>query len=1088
MRKIGTILILLVAMATSLVFEFEAKAQQDPATAIALSRELNKMQWFALSFYLLDREMAKRPESKDLFLVQKAQTYFAQGKAKQAELIINKIPSTSTAYMYSRLVLGMGAFQKGDCNMAKIPLKAYLENAVKNLPKPNEKGKIKEYQTAIAYLKAACEKLGDAKGAAEAMNYVTILREYWAKLANNGKEPAQQNKNEKILMTAQAILDTVENMKKNGKEGWKEQAQAQIKPLTELYWNTQYLPMAAVEKGRAYCLLERYEDGFKEIKKFIRSIKGLDDWYKENNQVYMAPAAKAYVWLGFCALGLGDKASDDAEKKKQYNLAAKCFIKFFTNYEPKKSPQTKKAVLGFNQAKDALAKLGEKVSLPQGIELPASKLDQTQADALFMQKKYKEAIPLYLELLRSPGARTSPQAPDLIMKLAYCYARNDDRIEAMALVGYEAECFPDADPTSAALLNVGTTFWNAYKAATNPEQKKELMNDAIWVYKIFLTTCPTNDYADEVALQIANVAYKNATDMALEANKMPLGPEKIKKNEEARNAFKDAIPAYQYIVDNFLHTDIGKSSAFYLGCCYTNSRQYKKGADVYLKFAEAEINREKKDKRDLGQVADSKIRAAENYVQCAISLDKEAKKLLADAENAPEGKPADGQDGENEKEKAPGAPETAEELKNKAAEKEAEAKKYFLLAIQHANELLNAWVKPDGPLANVTAGKQKKKLEKAMARAYNLIPWAYDGSKDTENAIRAFATYIKKYPDDKGIPKSMARLGMLYVEDGKPNEAAQVFNTLTAKYPEEGKKVLPKMARTMYDLAKYDKAIAAVQKIFEKKPDNVSVGNLRWIAKNLSDCGGKHLKEGSALALQACDILRKKLDPPNWTDWMGKQKGKEIAADQAAQEKWIKILKEQINVYAATAGYWSENYAKAEKALTTVLANPNTPYFFEASFLRAKARRKQKKYQLALDDYAEISKTILGNKNLARSLFFKTQALTGDTYVEMKEFGKAANAYSMAAMALLAKDASPDNAAGASEDEKKTDPAELKKQDIWLQHATFMLASCLKATQQTDGIEKWAKAYRKRFPTGKFRGKIASPPAPEVALQEAGTK
>ena len=1078
MRKIKTILVALAVCGTTFPI-FHAQAQDTPAATIALSRKLNEMQWYDLSFYLLDREMAKHPESKDLFLVQKAQVYFAQGKVKQAEAIINKIPASSNAYLYSRLVLGMGAFMKGDYKTAKIPLLAYLETASRNLPNPGEKGKINEYLTAVAYLTEACKKIGDTKGVLKAKEYLKKLRDHIIPKKPEDKA-APTNKYEDTLMTAKAILDTAEEKKKNGMEGWKTEVQAQIKPLKEVYWagpSSPYMPSAALEVGRAYCLLGRYKDAFDEIAKYMQSIRGLDQWYKENNQIYMAPAARAYIWLGYAALGLGDQATEEADKKKQYNTAAKCFIKFLKDYEPKKSPVAKKAVEGFNKAKDALAKLGEDVKLPPGVELPSSGFDMTKADALFSQKKYAEAIPIYLELLKSPGARTSPQAPALLAKLAYAYAQNNDRIEAMALAKYAAECFPENDATAQVLLTVGTTFWKAYQKATNPEEKEALRQDAVRIYKVFLKTCPTNNYADEIALQIANVQYKKATELALAANKMPPSPEKIKKNEEAREAFKEAIPAYQYIVDNFLHTDIGKKSAFYLGCCYTNSRQFLKGAEVFLKFAEAEANREKKDKRDLGQVADAKVRAAENYAQYAVGLDKEARKLLKDAENAPS---APAEPTEEAKPKKDG-PKTAEDLKAEAAKKKEEAQKYFMEAVEQIKELTTKWIKPGGYLANVPAGAQKTKLDKALRRAYALVGWAYDGAGDAKNAIAYFTAYIAKYPDGKGVPKAMARLGMLYVEAGKPNEAAQVFNTLTTKFPEEGKKVLPKMAKIMYEQGKYDKSIAAVKKIFEKKPVDISVASLKWIAKNLPDCGGTHPKEGAALALQACAILQKKLAEPNFEDWLGKAKGKKVAANKKEAERWQEILKEQLNLYTAAAAFWSEDYTKAEYALSSVLTNPTTPYFFEASFLRAKARRKLKKYDKALlEDYAAISKAFIAKTKLPRSMFFKNQCMTGDTYIEMKEYGKAANAYSMAAMALMAED---DNAAA---NEEKPDPAEQKKQEKWLRRAVVMLAACLKATNKTDELEKWTKIYKKKFGHDKFLSKVTNPPTPEAALQAVG--
>ena len=397
--------------------------------------------------------------------------------------------------------------------------------------------------------------------------------------------------------------------------------------------------------------------------------------------------------------------------------------------------------------------------------------------------------------------------------------------------------------------------------------------------------------------------------------------------------------------------------------------------------------------------------------------------------------------------------------------------------MKNAQELLQ-WLKPGGRLADVTTSKAKEKIKKATTRAYELIPWAYDGAEDIDHAISAFTQYIQKQPDSKGIPNAMARLGMLYIEKGKPNEAAQVFNTLTSKFPDEGKKVLPKMARTMYDLGKYDKALDAVKRIFEKQPVDISVADMKWIARNLSDCGGTHPKEGAVLALKACALLQKKLKTPDWNKWLGKKKGKEIANDPDKQKKWLKVLTEQLHYFTGTAAFWAGDYAKSVEALAALLTNDLTPYFYNAHFLKAEALRKLGKAQQALDeDYSDISATILGDKKAPLALRFKSQCCTGDAYVDLKEYGKASTAYSMVAMMAMQMDDPKSEAAKKLKNDKEAID--------WVEYALFMLASCQKANDKKAEMAKTAELYRNSFRHGKFKGKIDNPPAPDVAIKDA---
>ena len=1087
MRKTTFILMPLVVLAFSILLASNATAQIDVRSAVALSQKLNEMRWFELSHYLLDKEIKAYPDEKDVLLVQKAQTLFAQNKVKEAEAIINSIPPGSQGFLTSRLILGMSAFKKGKFDMASETLKNYLDTVLKKLPHPDEKARVKDYQTAIAYLKASYVQLGKMDEASKTADYITAIQDFWRKLQEkagnkNSQLSPQDKKCEDTIMKAQMALDAAEQMKKMGKTGWKTKVSGHIKALNDVYWSgkaSPYSARAAVQQGRGYYILGRYEDGFKKIREFMAAIRGLDDWYKKNNQIYAAPAADAYLWLGFCAKGMGDQETDEAKKKTQYNLAAKCFIKIFKDYEPKKCPAAGKAVVGFNEVKDALVKLGEREpQLPAGVEVPDAQLDRTKADNLFSQDKYKEAIPLYLDLIRTKGVRTSPQAPGLLYRLTYSYVKTNSYLEAMATVRYLGECFPNnQEITPNALLLVGEALWKKYKQAVNPKEKEAMLKDALSVYDMFLKTCPTHELADEIAFRIAQVRYIKATDLAMKVNEMPSGPDKLKKSEEARQAYEKAIPAYQYIVDNFLHTDVGKKSAFYLACCYTNSRQYIKGAEIFLRFAEAETNREDKSKRDMGMVADAKMRAADNYLRYATALEKESKKLKVDAEKAPSGN-ADEKAATPDAKKDKNAPKTAEALLAEAEAKQAKAKEYFLLAVKQAQEFLE-WLKPGNRLADATGAKAKAKIKKATARAYGLIPWAYDGAGDIDHAITAFTQFIQKQPDAKGIPSAMARLGMLYIEKGKPNEAAQVFNTLTSKFPDEGKKVLPKMARTMYDLGKYDKALDAIKRIFAKQPVDISVGDLKWIAKNMSDCGGTHPKEGAALALKACALLQKKLAEPKWKEWLGKKKAKEIASDPEKQKKWLKVLKEQLLFFTGNAAFWAGDYAKAAESLGILLANDLTPYFYDAHFLRASALRKLGQAQRALDeDYSAISATILGDKKAPLALRYKSQCCTGDAYVDLKEYGKASTAYSMVAMVVM----QMDNPNSEEAKKLKSDKDALE----WVEYALFMLASCQKANGKKADMEKTVELYKNIFrSTGKLRGKIGNPPPPNVAIKEA---
>jgi len=440
----------------------------------------------------------------------------------------------------------------------------------------------------------------------------------------------------------------------------------------------------------------------------------------------------------------------------------------------------------------------------------------------------------------------------------------------------------------------------------------------------------------------------------------------------------------------------------------------------------------------MGQVADAKFRVTENFIRAASLLEKKAKQFRIDAESAPKEKPTP---------KNGVKPVlTEDELLAKATKSNNDARELYKKGIANIKELFNVWMKPGGRLADITSSKDKDKIKLVTEKAVSLLPWAYDGMRENKSSIKAFTDFLKRFPNSKGAPKAMSRLGMLYIEEDKPEEAAQVFNNLTAKYPEEGKKILPKLTRTMYDLKKYDKSVDAAKKIFAQQNINLSVADMKWMARNLFDCGGKNPKEGAELSLRACETLNKKLKNPNLSEWIGKNKAKALAADPAKEQAMINVLKEQVLFYTGKSAYFAEEYTKSIDALNTLLANPQTPYFWDSHFLRALSFRKAGKPENALDDYGQISMAILGAKDAPESLYFKVQCQIGDTYIQMKKYAKALGSFSGAAIAVSSLNDEEEGELPL----KEVSPAEKKEQLRWIGYAVYMAARCQKHLKREE--------------------------------------
>lgn len=1110
---------LLIFFASVMIISNRVVAQSDTESTIQLSEKLNELKLFELSFYLLDKEMAEKPEDKNKLLVQKAQTLFSQGNMAEGEAILKKIPAGDPARNYANLIMGIKLVNQGMNDKAVKPLEdyfAFMKKYMKdNKPPKKTKSLESEFLKAVAYLKHAYTQLAKPNQAVKTMNYLDEFRKWVNPEAATGSGNDTQDKYESVLLSAQAKLDSAEILQSEGKNA-DTVINSVLKPLNDIYWSgpSAWTAMACVERARAFCMLKKYKEAQKEFKKYWKLIKNLDEGYKKEGMLYQAPSAKAYLWKGNIFMGLAKKATDDANKIKLFFNGAKNYFAVTKYYDTQKCPYTTKAITGYNMAKAELKKLGK--TIPELKIKGAQGFNRKPADDMFNRKKYKEAIPLYLALIRSPQGRNAKETPDFIYRLVVSYMETKGFLEAMALAGFLGDTFPNnKDFTPVTLLVVGEHFWKEYKKpGPMTPAKEEALEDALRIYEVYAKNCPTHEYAASIAMRVAKVYYDRASKMAIDASKMKNSPEKQKATDEAREAFKKAIPFYQYIVDNYGPTNNGKLAAYLVAWCYTNSRQYVKGAELFLKYADLETDWPKPEERKMGQVAKAKYHASENYLQEGILHEKQAKALRKKAENAPKGaapeaSPESPENAEPEKDKAAAeekkeeAPEKAEgeskeELKKPEKEPETEqeflaaaayqdkiAKEFFKKSIVNLNELLDKWMKPGGRVAGVTEPKDKKQIVEIKGKAMELLGWAYDSAGEKEKAITAFTNYIDKYPNDKkGIPKAMLRLGMLYLELDKPNEAGQVLTTLSAKYPEEGKLALPKLARAMYDIKKYDKSIDAVKKIFETDKVDVAVPDLRWIAKNMTDCGGTHPKEGALLAQKACTILEELIKKPVLADWLGKQRARAIENNPKEIKKNIDMLKENLYFLSGEASYWAGNYEGAVDALSILLENQNTPYFWDAYFLRGQAYVKLDKPQKALDDYGKISMAFLGVKEGKESIYFKVQCKIGDAYISMKEYGKASGAYNNAAMSIMDTGTAAAAPPGGDEPVKKeVDPAEKKEQRKWVEYAVFMAAVCQNELGKKEETQLMQDLYKKEFPQGEFSSKISSLPKPEEAVK-----
>ena len=1046
----------------------QASAKSDTEIAVLLSSKLNENKMFDYSELVLNQEMAKNPADGDLLKIQLGMTKFASNKADEGNTIISSIPPSSKYYPNSRRILGVEAVRKQKFDMAATAFEDYFKVYLATPPK-TDAGK-KEFQEAVNYLIYSYKQLNKIPEAEKTVKYLDALDA-------GGKEGGTGDDRDTKLRQLQIKLDTVEEMIGKKKDGWQTTVNDSIKPIDDLVWNMDSIAaLAYIEKARAYFFLGRNDDALKVLKDKNNDtlIKAFDEAYREQSLEHMSPSVNQAYWLGKVLMAKAAQAPD-AEKIALYSEAIQNFYRLVTKFE--KFPKYDDALSGFSECKDKLEAAGKKITIPEHVKNRLGRkkgggpsLERKEADQYFADGKFTNALELYLKILKSD--RKGADADIVLARLAFSYLKNDQVLEAMAVATYLCDFYPAAENTPTTMVQVGEVLWG-----------KKGYADAILVYNYYLKTCPADQFAGDVSARIARYYYNKAAELAAEANKLPQGEEKAKKAEEAREAFRITAPYYQNIVDNFAHTKWGLSSYYSLAWCYTNAKDYVRGAEIFRTYCEKEMS--KSGDMNLASLSDAKLRVADNYMQHAGNLDREADSLRTKASEisapgaAPAPAPAPAAAKKNPKEQIAGKEEkdvkkeelTPVQLNAKADELNKQAVGFYKDALEQLLELTGTWCAPGGVLENTKDDGVLKSVESA----YSLVGWAYDGAKDRGNACKAFDTFIKKYPASKQLPASMFRMGIIYGDLNKFDLAGQVLETLANKYPQspEGKLALSTLARNMYEVKNFEKSIAVFNKILTQNIE-VTAQDLRWACANLGDCDGKHPKEGAEVAIKAGEMLLAKMDKPVIEEWLGRQRARETAGNPAEQQKLMGAIREKIYFDYSTDCYWGGQLDKALKMVDELLVKENSAYYFEGRFLRAMIYRAMKKNDRALENYGEISIAALTAKK--HSIYGRSQCLMGETYIEMKDYAKAYGTLSVTA--------------SINPDELKNSPVkmtdeEMQEQKGWIESAVFNSAFCLAKLGKTDELKKMLEKYRTCFPAGKYIKEIGLLSSAETAPVKA---
>jgi TolA-binding protein/predicted nucleic acid-binding Zn-ribbon protein len=326
----------------------------------------------------------------------------------------------------------------------------------------------------------------------------------------------------------------------------------------------------------------------------------------------------------------------------------------------------------------------------------------------------------------------------------------------------------------------------------------------------------------------------------------------------------------------------------------------------------------------------------------------------------------------------------------------------------------------------------------AVARSQeNLAPIreAFEGWK--RKAIAAFQEYLTNpEASSANLASVLAKLGTTYIELEDFAKAEEVLSRLATEHPDSdaGKGALFNLARSQSETGKNAEAAATFERLLAE-PDGIALANLQYIGREMLDAGQP------AIALKACAEVVARSEKESGPDYEEAKRVREGALFRAGRA-------------ALDLG----KFDLALQYLDTLLKeNPKSGFFYDIKFATASARAALVPPDIegAVRDLNEVAFTtdpVL--KNRADCQLGTMWAGTKDAATVTK------GASRLRMVADLADPANPENLP-------------------WIEQALFEAAKAYARLGRADDRQAMVKAYRERFPKGKYLDQLSNLPAAE---------
>ncbi|MBN2451455.1 MAG: tetratricopeptide repeat protein [Lentisphaeria bacterium] len=607
---LGVACILLLAAATGRAID-EAEVDFD------VLEGLNRLEFYDYAQMLLEQMESRHRDRLEEVLIEKARTFYACGKSKQADEALAQVKPSSPFYPNALILKAEVAAARGQNESSA---KAYAEFFGKvKPPRQGSRRVVEAYTRAVTVYSTVLKRLGKAREAANVLELLANL------------EGASDRK--LAFLKAQAVFDTEEAKTADAapqalNRGAIEQA---LRKMEELFYLRDGIAAAAyLEAARGHVLLagdelnglvkDRKEKDALNIKGFreaLRLIKMADDadlfrdiekQVTSGSNLSDSPYAGAlfYKAEAYRGLALAHYLAGEAPKaRKLAEAAGKLFETVVTDYG--ESDYRMRALAKHGKCSAFLEKtFGTGLKLTDANVEAEMDLRLEQAQAFVQSRNYTAAIPIYMDAIRM--GRRSKRLPDVAMRLILCLGDQGRYLEASAIGSYLVDTQPTSSGTAECLFRLGASMYENAKKLSGA-QKEQLLAQAMDAWELFVETAADHSRAPEVAFAVAEHYYRIAGDLARQSEQATDVQTREERKAQAREAYLEAAPRYQRLVDRYSAMDKGTRALFKLGWIYYSTEQPRLSVEAFLRYSDSETLETYADDR-----LEAKFRAAEQMM------------------------------------------------------------------------------------------------------------------------------------------------------------------------------------------------------------------------------------------------------------------------------------------------------------------------------------------------------------------------------------------------------------------------------------------------------------------------------------------